>query len=416
MQLQRNAIIGEYRIVDFLGEGGMGHVYRAVHTRIDRTVAIKILSQSSAESVLVQRFLNEARIQSRLSHPGVAALFDFFEDRGKSIIVMEYIDGETVQEIIARQGAWSTERALPVLRSCASTLAYVHSQGVVHRDLKSANLKLTSTGETKLLDFGIATAQMASRLTTAGFVIGTFQSLSPEQAKGQQGTPASDIWAFGVLAYEMLTASLPFEGATQMELFSKILKANFTLPTVLKSGIPPEMERVIVRCLRKNPADRYPSMDGVVADLDQMVAKIGAPVQHKRGNGRWTLIGALAILLLAAGILLLIHSQAGIQTGSQITTGTQHTLSQSKQQLDSGSDSPPPAELKQVTVDVPDGIAEVWEDGRKVGQTPFVITKAYGDSVELLLRQSGYDDMPVQFDVSQRSEYIYTMHRSEPLQ
>ena len=220
MDLQRNSIIGEYRIVDFLGEGGMGQVYRAVHTRIDRTVAIKVLTQTSGESILVQRFLNEARIQASLRHPGVAALYDFTEDQGRSVIIMEYVDGETVQEITSRQGPWSVERALPVFGSCASTLAYVHAQGIVHRDLKSANLKSTPAGETKLLDFGIATAQMASRLTTVGFVSARSEPFS-EQARGEPANAASDIWAFGVLAYEMLTASLPFEGATQMDSFPR---------------------------------------------------------------------------------------------------------------------------------------------------------------------------------------------------
>lgn len=402
MHLEKGAIIGEYRIVDFIGEGGMGQVYRALHTRIDRMVAIKVLAPTSGESVVVQRFLNEARIQASLRHPGVAALFDFIEDRGRSVIIMEYVDGETVQEITARQGAWSAEQALPVLRSCASTLAYVHSQGVVHRDLKSANLKITSSGETKLLDFGIATAQRASRLTTAGFVIGTFQSLSPEQARGETAKAASDIWAFGVLAYEMMTASLPFEGANQMELFSKIMKASFSPPTVLKPGIPAGLEQIIVRCLRKNPADRYPSMDAIVAELDSAAAWLSAPTQRKPVISRKVLAGVAAGLVLAAGLLIWLLSPSRSSRG-HIQQVIPSSIS---------SDTPPKGELKQVTIDVPDGIAEVWADGKRVGQTPYVITRAVGDNVELVLRQSGYDDMPVQFDVTQRSEYTYLMHRS----
>ena len=406
MDLQRNSMIGEYRIVDFLGEGGMGQVYRAVHTRIDRTVAIKALIQTSGESILVQRFLNEARIQASLRHPGVAALYDFTEDQGRSVIIMEYVDGETVQEITSRQGPWSAERALPVFRSCASTLAYVHAQGIVHRDLKSANLKITPAGETKLLDFGIATAQMASRLTTVGFVIGTFQSLSPEQARGEPANAASDIWAFGVLAYEMLTASLPFQGATHMELFSKIMKASFTPPTVLKPSVPVDLERVILRCLRKNPADRYPSMDALIADLDELALRIGAPDRPKPAISRKTLLGAAALLLLIAQLFLM-----------RAPSGSARGYSPPAVALSGSPGSNPasgsPGDVKRVTVDIPDGTAEVWEDGKMVGQTPFVISKDCGDSVELLLRQPGYDELPVRFDVSQRSEYVYLMHRSE---
>lgn len=412
MHLQPNSTMGEYRIVEFLGEGGMGQVYRAVHTRIDRTVAIKILTQTS-ESVIVQRFLNEARIQASLRHPGVAALYDFIEDRGRSVIIMEYVDGQTVQEIISREGAWSAERALPVLRSCAGTLAYVHSQRVVHRDLKSANLKITTAGETKLLDFGIATAQMASRLTTAGFVIGTFQSLSPEQARGESATAASDIWAFGVLAYEMLTASLPFEGATQMELFSKIMKASFSPPAVLRPGIPADLERVIVRCLRKNPGDRYPSMDALIADLDQAASRIGSQRQAKLAMNRGVLMGSLAAtLLLAVALVGLLRSPGTSPRASSSQVIAPAAASPAPSSV-SALDSSQAADLKRVTIDVPDGVAEVWQDGQQIGQTPFVISKPSGDSVKLVLHQSGYEDMPVQFEVSQRSEYIYLMHRKD---
>lgn len=407
MHLERNAIIGEYRIVDFLGEGGMGQVYRAVHTRIGRTVAIKILTETS-ESVIVQRFLNEARIQASLRHPGIAALYDFIEDRGRSVIIMEYVDGQTVQEITSREGAWKVERALPVLRSCAATLAYVHSQGVVHRDLKSANLKITQAGETKLLDFGIATAQMASRLTTAGFVIGTFQSLSPEQARGEAATAASDVWAFGVLAYEMLTTSLPFEGASQMELFSKIMKANFTSPGVLKPGIPAELERVIVRCLKKNPADRYRSMEALIADLDAVRSRADAP-RKARPTFKWSaVVVAASILLIVAG-LMIARSPGGSPAPPAAPAAAAATAVAS---TPSPSDSAQ-GDLKRVTIDVPEGVAEVWKDGQLIGQTPFVVSKPYGDSVKVVLHQAGYDDLPVQFEVSQRSEYIYLMRRSD---
>lgn len=412
MHLQPNTIVGEYRLLDFLGEGGMGQVYRAVHTRIGRTVAIKVLTQTS-ESVILQRFLNEARIQASLRHPGVAALYDFIEDRGRSVIIMEYIDGQTVQEITSQDGAWSTSRALPVLRSCAETLAYVHAQGVVHRDLKSANLKITSAGETKLLDFGIATAQMASRLTTAGFVIGTFQSLSPEQARGAQATPASDIWAFGVLAYEMLTASLPFEGATQMELFSKIMKGRFTPPAVLKPGIPAELERVVMRCLRENPADRYPSMNALIVDLDEAASRMDAPRRTAATMKRGFLVAtAAAILLIALGLIVTLRNP-GSPANPATRAVAPASTAPSSPSPDLATNSAALRDLKRVTIDVPDGVADVWEDGQFVGQTPFVVSKPLGDPVKLVLHQSGYDDLPVQFEISQRSEYIYLMHRNE---
>lgn len=416
MHLQPNTIIGEHRIVDFVGEGGMGQVYRAVHTRIGRTVAIKVLTHT-AESAIVQRFLNEARIQASLRHPGVAALYDFIEDQGRSVIIMEYVDGQTVQDITRREGTWNAERALPVLRSCAATLAYVHSQGIVHRDLKSANLKITPGGETKLLDFGIATAQMASRLTVQGFVIGTFQSLSPEQARGEPATPASDVWAFGVLAYEMLTGSLPFEGANQLELFSKIMKASFTPPAVLKPGIPAGLERVIERCLRRNPIDRYASMEALIADLDEAASRAAVGPRLQPVLVRRALIGTGAAVVLSSLAVAVLLRHTGSSSPADAYPGvTPSSAAVSRSSSEAPWNPAQTGDLKHVTIDVPEGIAEVWQEGKLVGQTPFVISRPYGEGVRLVLHKAGYEDMPVQFEISQRSDYVYLMHRSKAQQ
>jgi serine/threonine-protein kinase len=404
-----NAVIGDYQVTGYLGEGGMGQVYRAVHTLLGHTVAIKILNLSG-ESVLVQRFLNEARIQASLHHPGVAAFYEFTEFQGKPVIVMEYVDGQTIQEITASRGHWKIEDAVPILASCAATLEYIHAQGIVHRDLKSANLKITSKGELKLLDFGIATNQMVARLTTAGFVIGSFQSISPEQARGEQAVPASDIWSFGVLAYEMLTGTLPFEGSTQMELFSKIMQATYTPPTVLKAGIPVEMEHIIARCLRRKPQDRYPSMLALKQDLERI------PLEAGLGSGalaslldrllpswrlKWSAAGVAAALLILAAVLLNLpkpHPHAA----NRILPPP----------------NPPPAtstaESRQVIVDVVEGSAEVWEGNELLGPTPFTLTRNLGTSVTLTLRQPGFSDLPVQFDIGERAEYVFTMQRSAP--
>jgi serine/threonine-protein kinase len=416
-----NAVVGEYRITGYLGEGGMGQVYRAVHTRLGRVVAIKILSQSTSESVVVQRFLNEARIQASLRHPGVAALYDFTEFQGKPAIIMEYVDGQTIQEITATRGPWKTRDAVPILCSCASTLEYVHSRGIVHRDLKSANLKITSTGDLKLLDFGIATSQTATRLTTAGFVIGTFQSLSPEQANGEPAQITSDIWAFGVLAYEMLTGTLPFEGATQMELFSKIMRASFTPPTVLKPNIPSELERIISRCLRKRPEDRYPSMSALRQDLERVRVVPGAGADRQKDGSderfslalltakflsqawqKWT---AAAVGVAAAGLIfVLLHSPGPDVQPQPEDKGPVAASTQPNNNA---------GHIKQVIVDVPEGSAEVWEGRQMLGHTPYKLSRASGTPVDLTLRQPGYSDKLVQFEVGERTEYLFPMQRSD---
>jgi len=410
-----NAVIGVYQVTGYLGEGGMGQVYRAVHTLLGHTVAIKILNLGGGESVLVQRFLNEASIQANLHHPGVAAFYEFIEFQGKPVIVMEYVDGQTIQEITAFRGHWKIEDAVPILSSCAAILEYIHSQGIVHRDLKSANLKITSKGELKLLDFGIATSQMVSRLTAAGFVIGSFQSISPEQARGEQAVPASDIWSFGVLAYEMLTGTLPFEGYTQMELFSKIMQATYTPPTVLKPGIPVEMDRIIARCLRRKPQDRYPSMLAVKQDLERipldaglrwafpaaraMVIQLDRLLPSRRL--KWSAAGVAAALLILAAVLLFLPKPNPHASNYNLPPF-----------------SPPPAsstaESRQVIVDVVEGNAEVWEGNKPLGRTPFTFTRSPGTSVTLTLRQPGFSDLAVQFDIGERTEYVFTMQRSAP--
>jgi serine/threonine-protein kinase len=424
-----NAVIGEYRITGYLGEGGMGQVYRAVHSVLGHTVAIKVLNQGSAESVLVQRFLNEARIQAGLRHPGVAAFYGFTEYQRKPVIIMEYVDGQTIQEITETRGPWRYQDAVPVLSSCANTLEYIHSQGIVHRDLKSANLKITSTGEVKLLDFGIATNQMVSRLTTAGFVVGSFQSISPEQARGEQAGAGSDIWSFGVLAYEMLTATLPFEGSTQMELFSKIMRASFTPPTVLKPDIPGAMERIISRCLRLRPQDRYHTMHELKLDLDRI--QIAGTERSQGQKASWDggalassaldrltssrrvmwgaiLAGAVLIVLLA-GVIYFRGSQPSVATGISTQANSLPVSSTvDNNHVRSTGDT------NQVVVDVPEGSAEVWEDNKLLGHTPYTLSRARGDSVTLTLHQSGFSDLPVQFDIGERTAYVFPMQRSGP--
>jgi len=416
-----NTVIGEYRVTALIGEGGMGRVYRALHTRLGRVAAVKILTAASGDRTFLQRFLNEAQIQSRLRDPGIATLYDYTEYRGNPVIIMEYIDGYTIQQIIESNGAWPVERALPVLRACARTLEYVHSQRVVHRDFKSANVKVTSSGEVKLIDFGIATGPAAQRLTTAGFVIGTFQSLSPEQTRGEPATASTDIWAFGVLAYEMLTASLPFEGSNAAELFSKISRANFTAPTVLRPGLPIALEQVIRRCLRRDPKDRYPSMKEISSDLTRIYdagldggTKLTFPEipgKHRRFVLGAALLAICAVLIVGYSIGHWRASGAGSATSNADSgaagAGGESGAANTGNAADSGS-----AAMHTVTVDTFDGPAEVWENGVKVGETPYQFRRPFGASVNAVLRRPGFADLPINFDVDERSSYVFTLDRS----
>jgi serine/threonine protein kinase len=405
-----NTVIGEYCITELIGEGGMGRVYRAVHTRLNRLAAVKVLTAASGDQTFLERFMNEAQIQSQMRDPGIAILYDFTQYRDVPVIIMEYIDGQTIQQITESTGAWPVERALPVLQALARTLGYVHSQGIVHRDFKSANIKVTPSGEVKLMDFGIARSLTAQRVTSAGFVIGSFQSLSPEQTRGEPATPASDIWAFGVLAYEMLTGSLPFVGSDAAELFSKISRATFTPPTVMKSGLPIVFEQVIRRCLRRDPQDRYRSMD----ELSNVLARIGNPRSAPDANPymrRRLLLAAAVLALCAVGFFgypivhrMIIDASNTTPSGGG-KGGTGHT----------GSTSTDTATMQTVTVDTFNGPAQVWQNGVKVGNTPYEFHEPFGSSVSAVLKRPGYVDLPINFDVDERSSYVFTLDRS-PLQ
>src|SRR5215210_2223171 len=180
-----NAIIGEYRLVDKLGEGGMGEVYRAVHSKIGRPAAVKVLSQASHGPEFIERFLNEARIQASLQHTNIVTLYDFLEFKGQPCIIMEYIEGQTLTECIREEvGGLALPDALRIFRALAEALHYVHQQGIIHRDIKSNNIRITPSGQVKLLDFGIAKSGSSPALTVTGAFIGTLQYLSPEQMQG----------------------------------------------------------------------------------------------------------------------------------------------------------------------------------------------------------------------------------------
>ncbi len=428
-----NAIIGEYRITALLGEGGMGRVYRAQHHRLGRDAAVKVLTTAANDPVFLQRFLNEAQIQSRLRDPGIASLYDFTEFQGAPVMIMEFIDGETVQEITARLGSWPADQAIPALAECARTLEYVHAQGIIHRDLKSANVKVSSKGELKLLDFGIAipaSGRTMQRLTTAGFVIGTFQSLAPEQVRGEQASPASDIWAFGVLAYEMVTGSLPFEAGSAAELFAKISRAQFTSPSVLKPAVPRALDHIVCRCLKADPKARYQSFAEVRAELDKLKAHSGRSLlsshaasstgESTRSWKKWALGAGLALSLLGGGIGAYEYNPTSVSPAAPVADAprtlptTDVPVTGSLTQTSAPPATPGTGDLKHVTIDVFDGSAEVWKDGHKLGTTPYTVQESNGRSVQLTLRQPGFRDLPVQFDVGERTSYSYEMQRSSP--
>jgi serine/threonine protein kinase/tetratricopeptide (TPR) repeat protein len=289
--LRTGARLGPYEIQSTLGAGGMGEVYRARDTRLDRTVAIKVLLASLASDPQSrERFHREARTISQLDHPNVCALYDVGEHEGASYLVMQHLEGETLRDRIVR-GPLPVDSALSYAIEIAGALAKAHSAGIVHRDLKPANVMITASGA-KLLDFGIAKllqnpardldeAATADLRTEAGIVVGTVRYMSPEQARGLSVDARSDIFSFGVMLYEMLAGRPPFDGATSADVIAAILERQPPQLTSYRPGVPSEVERVVIKCAEKVQTRRYSSAEELAQDLAAVKRSIAARPQKQ---------------------------------------------------------------------------------------------------------------------------------------
>jgi serine/threonine-protein kinase len=413
----RNSLIGEYRLVDFLGEGGMGEVYRAVHVHVGRAVAVKVLKNPGDSPRFVERFRNEARIHAQLQHPHIATLYEFLEFRGRPCIVMEYVDGQTLSDRIRRQGRLSPSETAAIFQAVVEAIHYVHSHDIIHRDIKSSNVKINSEGQVKLLDFGIAKSQSTPNLTVTGSVVGTLQYLSPEQLKGERADARSDIWALGVLLYEMVTAQLPFEASSIGELYEKISKAAYTLPSVMNPAVSRDVEAVIVRCLKKNPSDRYPSAQALLRDIARLTKSENGERKGEtsfRPHRLWLIIAAVAVLLLVAVGFFKRKPPLKDETVALPPSEQRSMPRVEKQSSPQPTISESNGTMQTVTIDAAGGQAEVYRDGVRVGTTPYQLQARVGEHVVLTLKREGYDDKVVEFDVTEgRKEYIDHLEKRE---
>ena len=304
MPLATGQKLGPYEIVSPIGAGGMGEVYKARDTRLDRTVAIKVLPEHIAKrDDLRQRFEREARAVASLNHPHICVLHDIGHQDGTGFMVMEYMDGETLAARIEK-GPIPLDQALKHAAQIADALDRAHRAGVTHRDVKPQNIMLTRDG-VKVLDFGLAKstaapgpsdATLTNVLTTAGTVMGTPPYMSPEQFEGKEADARADIWAFGAVLYEMVTGQKAFQGKNYASLVGAILSAD-PAPMAVKPFTPSWLERLVRRCLNKDPERRYQSMRDVLLDLEAPPPEaIAAPAPSSRLP--WAIV---AVCLALAG-------------------------------------------------------------------------------------------------------------------
>jgi serine/threonine protein kinase len=296
----------------------MASVYLARDSELDRPVAVKLLAENAAgDQDLRRRFVREARLAARLSHPNVVSVFDTGEDDGRPYLVMEHVEGETLADVVARRGRIPPEEARELGVQAARGLAHAHAAGLVHRDVKPQNLLLRRDGTLKVADFGIARALEGTALTQPGTVLGTAAYLSPEQALGERVTAATDVYALGAVLYELLTGRPPLEPESLADLADKQRRPSIRPVRELAPEVPAELETLVMRCLARNPEYR-PSTAGELerelappAAIEPPTERMARPrVRHRRG-GRRALWLALAGLLVLAAILLAVTLAGG---------------------------------------------------------------------------------------------------------
>jgi hypothetical protein len=321
-----------YDVLEKLGEGGMGEVYKARDTHLDRFVAIKVLPpEKVADPERRRRFVQEARAASALNHPNIITVHDIAQADGLDLIVMEYISGKTLDLLIPRKGM-RLPLALKYAIQIADALARAHGAGIIHRDLKPSNVMADEHGLVKVLDFGLAKlteaaasqAETATMRTGEGVVLGTAAYMSPEQAEGKAIDPRSDVFSFGSMFYEMLTGQRAFRGETTASTIAAILREEAKPISEVADGLPPDAAKIVRRCLRKDPEHRFQHMDDLKVALEELkeesdsgTTRVAEPARLARNTHRrawvWGIAGAAALAALGLGVWF-VQSKAGPPT------------------------------------------------------------------------------------------------------
>ena len=386
--------IGRYQVADLLGSGGMGDVYLVREEETGWYWALKTLRAGGPESEIWKRFMNEGQVHSELRHHCIAAFREMFIYADRPCLIMEYVDGETLFTRIQRMGRLPAGESLRILNDVCDALVYLHGLKILHRDLKSANVKINSVGRIKLLDFGIAKHRRAAGMTVAGAVMGTPEYLAPELILGHPASVQSEVWTLGLLAYEMLTGRLPFNDEREAALYDAIRNRDPDPPSRYNPEAGGAVDSLVLRCLEKKPGRRFRSP----AHLKKAIAKaLGESPRNEIGQTAREAVNWLGALPrrvklwsgAAAAALLLAFVLWAVGGG---------------------------ADSQSITLEVVEGPADVFENGSRVGRTPYRVRAKAGDTIQVELRRQGFVDQPVQFEVTERKVYSYTMQRANPPQ
>jgi serine/threonine protein kinase len=316
--------ISHYKILEKLGEGGMGVVYRAHDTELDRDVALKFLPQYlTGDPKEKERFYREARAASALSHPNITTIHEIKEFDNKIYLAMELVEGRTLKDVLEGEPL-SVLKVLDIAIQVCEGLAAAHERNIVHRDIKSANIMLTAKGQVKIMDFGLAKVAGATKLTQSGSTLGTAAYMSPEQARGEEVDQRSDIFSFGVVLYELLTGRLPFRGEHQAALMYSIVNEEPPLIARFNQDVPPEIEQIVAKSMTKEREERYQHVDDLLADLRRVRKRLeyasagyapatgGTPVRVPISAVKKIVAGRHAIVFTGLGVFLVICAAAAL--------------------------------------------------------------------------------------------------------
>ena len=268
MTNRKNVIADRYEVVSHIGQGGMADVFLAVDTILNRQVAIKILrADLSTDAVSILRFEREAQAAAALAHPNIVEIYDVGDYKGHHYIVMEYVTGKTLKQVIRSRGPLVNEEAVDIMKQLCSAISEAHNRGIIHRDIKPQNVIVKADGSIKILDFGIATAKGSMQLTQANNVMGSVHYLAPELAKGEAASPQSDIYALGIVLYEMLAGDVPFKADQAVQIALKHMREPMPDVRLINASVPQSIANVITRATAKDPNNRYGSCREMLQDI-----------------------------------------------------------------------------------------------------------------------------------------------------
>ena len=269
---------GRYRVATKIATGGTSTVYRGLDMRLDRPVALKVMdSRYAGDQQFLTRFQLEARTVARLKDPGLVAVYDQGLDARHPFLVMELIEGGTLRELLAERGPMPPHAVAAVLRPLLGGLAAAHRAGLVHRDVKPENVLISDEGEVKIADFGLVRAVAAAGITSTSVILGTAAYLSPEQVRDGNASPRSDVYAVGIVAYELLTGQTPFSGDSALSVAYQRLDTDVPPPSTVIDGVPKQFDELVTRATARDPADRYADAQDMGAELDAVVEELALP-------------------------------------------------------------------------------------------------------------------------------------------